>query len=550
MPNQLQTFLLEQHCVKYHHRTWLPLHGLGGPNIGQKSRPSALFGIEVKVMTSKGSPLIKNPLSLTGMVLAMVGIATAVVLGILTFTKPEPSPYLSILAWIAAPGVAYLGIFALVAGLFLERRRRHRAAPDQVAAHFQIDLNQPGLHRTLYAVVVTAILLLMGTGVGTYQAYEFTESTAFCAATCHSVMAPERVTHRISPHAQVECAACHVGRTPVQYLEAKLYGLKELYLLATNKYPRPIPTPVHVMQPLRENCANCHWERIYWGKLHRDYSHYIAANDNQRWTVKMNVKVGGMYRFGGEGEGIHWHMKIKPKVQYIATDARLQKIPWVRVVEDGREVIFRSAEDQVSDADLVKSPVREMTCVDCHSRPAHQFKAPILAIDDAMARGYIDPLLPQVKAKGVELLAARDYTTQEGGMLAIRERLLAYYQKQHPEVFRNQQDKLHRAANALATLYQQNFFPEMKSDWRAYPDNIGHFVSDGYFRCHDGLHTNAEGKAISNDCSLCHEIVVQGPPDATEANPSGLPFRHPIDVGVPIGELGRCTTCHDGTLGG
>lgn len=238
-------------------------------------------------------------------------------------------------------------------------------------------------------------------------------------------MAPQRVTHQISTHAQVQCSACHVGKTPIQYAQAKLYGFKELYLLTTNKYPRPIPTPVDVMQPLRENCVNCHWERKYWGKVHRDYTHYIAANNNQRWTVKMNVKVGGMYRFGGEGEGIHWHMKISPKVSFIATDHRLQKIPWVKVIsENGEETVYRSTEEKISDQELARYPMREMTCVDCHNRPAHQYKAPILAIDDAMARGHIDPSLPDVKTKGVELLAAPGYKTQEEAAKSIRETFL------------------------------------------------------------------------------------------------------------------------------
>ena len=483
---------------------------------------------------------LRHPLARAGAALSALGAVASIVLGTAVFLYGRENAYLSLFAWILAPMVFGLGVLFWLAGSMLGRRN----LPEEQPAPYR--QSRP----SVYAVTLFALILLAGTSIGSYQAYEFTESTLFCGSVCHSVMQPERVAHSLSPHAQVRCASCHVGRTPLQYLEAKAYGLKELYLLATHTYPMPIPTPVHSMEPLRENCTSCHWERKYWGKLHRDYSHYIAANGNQRWTLKMNVKVGGMFSFGGEGEGIHWHMKISPKVTFVASDPQRQKIPWVKVLhEDGTETVYRSKELPSTDQDVSGLPQHEISCVDCHSRPAHQFKAPILAIDDAMARGHIDPELPDVKTRGVELLAATGYTQQEQAADQIRQKFIESYRVQNPDVFARREERVRESAETLALLYRQNFFPEMKADWRAYPDNIGHFLSDGCFRCHDGQHVSDQGKAISNDCSLCHEIVVQGPQGQEEANATGLAFRHPVDFGVPIGDMGKCTQCHDGTLG-
>src|SRR6266568_9288838 len=36
-------------------------------------------------------------------------------------------------------------------------------------------------------------------------------------------------------------------------------------------------------------------------------------------------------------------------------------------------------------------------------------------------------------------------------------------------------------------------FPEMKVDWRTHPDNVGHFYSQGCFRCHDNQHASRDG---------------------------------------------------------
>ena len=56
-------------------------------------------------------------------------------------------------------------------------------------------------------------------------------------------------------------------------------------------------------------------------------------------------------------------------------------------------------------------------------------------------------------------------------------------------------------------LYQRNVFPQMKVGWGTYPNNLGHDPSPGCFRCHDGNHTTADGRAIASDCSTCHELL-------------------------------------------
>ena len=72
-------------------------------------------------------------------------------------------------------------------------------------------------------------------------------------------------------------------------------------------------------------------------------------------------------------------------------------------------------------------------------------------------------------------------------------------------------------------------FPQMKADWRAYPDNIGHKQTPGCFRCHDGLHKAADGKRAikASDCSSCHTILAQDSGEQLEKlNPRGYQFFH------------------------
>ncbi len=90
----------------------------------------------------------------------------------------------------------------------------------------------------------------------------------------------------------------------------------------------------------------------------------------------------------------------------------------------------------------------------------------------------------------------------------------------------------------------------MRVDWQAYPDNIGHTIFPGCYRCHDGQHRSSEGRVISHDCHACHTILAQGADGATTSQligPAGLEFKHPVDIGEIWREM-NCAECHTGAL--
>ena len=69
-----------------------------------------------------------------------------------------------------------------------------------------------------------------------------------------------------------------------------------------------------------------------------------------------------------------------------------------------------------------------------------------------------------------------------------------------------------RVAQTIAqvqAVYRDNFFPEMKTNWKVHPNNLGHKCWPGCFRCHDGEHKTADGKQgiKANDCNACHVIL-------------------------------------------
>jgi hypothetical protein len=147
-----------------------------------------------------------------------------------------------------------------------------------------------------------------------------------------------------------------------------------------------------------------------------------------------------------------------------------------------------------------------MQCVDCHNRPTHTFELPERAIDNVLADGRIPSTLPYVKKESVRLLKA-SYQTSDEAASKLPAALTAFYRQNYPEIYAQRAADIDRTSKALLAIYNRNVFPELKVSWGTYPNNLGHTDFPGCFRCHDGSHATAEGKAITQDCSTCHQAL-------------------------------------------
>jgi len=246
--------------------------------------------------------------------------------------------------------------------------------------------------------------------------------------------------------------------------------------------------------------------------------------------------VGGGDPTHGPVGGIHWHMNVGNKVEYVATDPLKQRIPWIRFT-DAKGVVTEYRAKGFQD-DPAKHTLHTMDCMDCHNRPAHQFRAPNDAVDLAIALGRISTNLPAIKRAAVLALTA-DYRTEAEAVDKIAGVLRGKY---------GARPELPATIEAVQAIYRQNFFAEMKTDWRTHPNNIGHKDWPGCFRCHDNEHATADGKEkISNTgCNSCHTIVAEGKTtQLTEFNAAGAEFKHPEEGWDSM----NCFDCHNGTMG-
>ena len=488
--------------------------------------------------------LIKNTVSLIGLALAVVALANIIFLFLVDMVSTQPSPYIGILAYMIMPGFLVLGLLLMVAGMMLERRRLARHRED--ATKFpRIDLNNP-LQRSSVAFVFSFVVIFaLLSAVGSYKAYEFTDSVQFCGQLCHTVMHPEFVAYSASPHARVACVDCHVGPGAGWYVRSKLSGLRQVYYTIRGTFPRPIPSPVANLRPAQETCEQCHWPRKFWGAQLKTFAHFGSDENNTPRVLRMLIKVGGGDpSLGPSGGGIHWHMNIANKIEYIAADEKRQNIPWVRVTDpSGKVTVYMTKDNPPKPDDIAKSEKRRMDCVDCHNRPTHIYVPPDSSVDRAMALNIIDPSLPYIKQQGVQVLTA-DYKTSAQAQEEIPAKIKAFYQEKYPQIASTKAYAVNGAAAELARIYGTTFFPEMKVNWQVHPNNIGHFYSAGCFRCHDGNHVSAEGKMISKDCNSCHTLAAQEEGKEKLAAIPNQSFQHPVDIG-DINSV-NCSDCHGG----
>lgn len=483
--------------------------------------------------------LLRNWLSLTGLVIVIGSLFSFFLLFLLDTLAHFSNPYIGLLTYIIAPAFLTFGLLLTALGAWRERRKL--GASVGLLPAMVVDLSRPRDRRIMGFFILGSLVFLLLSAVGSYHTYHFTESTQFCGQTCHTVMQPELVTYQHGSHARVRCVECHIGPGAQWFVKAKISGTYQLYATAFNKYPKPVPTPIKNLRPAQETCEQCHWPAKFVGNLDRTFNYFLGEETNTPFSIRLTMRVGGGDPTHGPVEGIHWHMNVGNKVQYFATDEARQKIPWVRMTDkQGVVTEFRAPNftNAVSDKEM-----RTMDCMDCHNRPAHKYMSPDKAVNLAMSlEDQIDRTLPWIKTNAVYALT-RNYTNETLALQGIATILAERYPA---DKFPARQESVHKAIEVVQRIYRDNFFPEMNASWDKYPDNIGHMIWPGCFRCHDEKHKTADGKRSikASDCNTCHTILAQGKGDELNLlTPGGQKFKHPGD------EVdGACNDCHTGGL--
>lgn len=490
---------------------------------------------------------VYNWITALGAFLAIGALTVFIFLLIATLFSGTSSSYLGLFMFIIIPPFLVIGLILIPLGMYLTHKKNKKRGIEEDRAPI-IDFNNL-THRNAAAIfILGTVVFLFFTALGSYEAYNFTESNTFCGTVCHSVMHPEYTAYQDSPHARVRCVDCHVGEGVDWYVKSKLSGLRQVYGVITGDYEKPIATPIHNLRPARETCEKCHWPEKFYARTDRLEKHYLADEANTPWNIYLTLKIGGEHTSSGLSEGIHWHVDPNNKIQYASTDDRRQDIPWVRFINKvtGDTTVYIDSDSDFNAGMLDSLEVREMECIDCHNRPSHQYLPPDRFINDELAAGNISKSIPEIKSKLFEI-CEEDFESIDSLKNYTENYLDEYYSSNYEDFYKLNKELIASASNAFVSVYSKNIFPIMKVKWDKYPSNIGHMNFKGCFRCHNNLHESSTGKVLVKDCNQCHIINAQGTPGNLQRAVYGdsLEFKHPVDIDEAWKEM-NCNECHTG----
>ncbi|MBI4166087.1 MAG: NapC/NirT family cytochrome c [Acidobacteria bacterium] len=457
-----------------------------------------------------------NAITLIGAVITTSAGLTLLAFWAFEILKGGPiHPYAGIVFFLILPGIFFFGLALIPLGVYI-RRRKLRSMGTLPAIYPRIDLHNPILRRGFVLVGIATVLNVIILGIASYQGVEQMDSVQFCGQTCHTVMGPVFAAYQDSPHSRVACVECHIGPGASWFVRSKLSGVRQVFAVTFKTYSRPIPTPVKELRPARETCEQCHWPQKFEGDKLVVRTKYQPDEANTPTKTVLVMKIGGHTAQGNVG--IHGrHLDTVERISYTSTDDRRQVIPRVTYLDDdGKTIEFNSAELISNSAQLAAGEHRKMDCVDCHNTPTHAFQLPERAVDQAITDRHISPQLPYIKKKAVELLRA-DYPDRGTATQQIARGITEFYRTTYPDTYRDHRALIESAAQTVQKIYLRNVFPEMKVTWGTYINNIGHEDFLGCFRCHDGNHTSADGRTITQDCNACHSVLAM-----EETNPEVL----------------------------
>ena len=441
---------------------------------------------------------VRHPLAIAGALITTVSVVVFLALLIAALAGLLVNPYAGLVVFVAIPAVFVVGLLLIAAGWWQERRQEKEGeAPDWPV----LDFRRPQVRRNVLLFTALTSVNIIIVLVAGYGSLHWMESPSFCGQVCHTPMHPQFTAWRGASHAGVACVECHIGEGAGALVHAKLAGVRQLFHVATNSFPRPVPPGAQLPEGEQaRTCLGCHRPAMAVGDRIRVIREYADDEESAETLTVLQMYLGAG---SASGRAIHWHADPATRIEYVATDETLQTIPYVRVSDAaGRTREYRTPE--ATDELLRAGTPRLMDCVDCHNTDGHPIaQTAERAVDTAIAATQISRDLPFARRESLRLVKA-SYASQDEALRAIERGLREFYRSQPGGIDRGAVDRTVAGAQGV---YRRNVFPAMKVTWGSYPDRRGHVEAPGCDRCHDDSHAAGDGATISGDCEYCHRQI-------------------------------------------
>lgn len=416
------------------------------------------------------------------------------------------NPYLDFFNYLVFAPLALLGLVLLVVGIM---RQGGEDVGLYAYEYLREQLIMPGrfsrIRKFILLVAGLSVALLFVVAMTFYGSVRYTDTTAFCATFCHTVMEPHAATHANSSHSQVACISCHIAAGSGWATRTKLSGARQLAATLLGSYPRPIASPITELRPTERACRFCHRPEKHDGHKVRIIDRFLADEANTRLQTILLMKIGERDHLSPVAHGIHWHTSGNHSVWYTAAPNDRNDIRTV-VVEnkDGTRTTYVKSGQPAAPAPEAATR-RLMDCMDCHNRTGHPFLGPEAAIDQKLLTGRIPAELPYIRQQALTAVTAT-YPDRVAGRIAISRAIHDWYAEHYPELARQKGDRITAAIAGIVEALEENVFPAMTVTWTTYDTMLGHA---GCFRCHNDRLHDAHGRTIPTACDICHAVLAE-----------------------------------------
>ena len=449
--------------------------------------------------------------SLLGGVMAGILFPVLIISILLDMQGVVQNPYFGFLIYLVMGPLFVLGLLLVIGGTLFCGKKEDIGR--LTVEYIKEELARPGhftrIRKLIFMTALLTFFTLVIVGVVTYTGFHYTESVGFCAQFCHSVMEPEYVTYKNSPHSQVRCVKCHIGAGSEWLTKAKFSGARQLFAVVFDTYERPIPTPLDALRPERATCESCHRPEVFHGDKLYVKDTFLDDEHNTHLQTVLVMRIGSGGYSGRKAHGIHWHVSEEHRVSYLASKDR-KYISQVTLAEPGQQAtVFRR---QGEDREPVLRQERLMDCMDCHNRPTHIFLEAGPALDAKLVTGIIPREIPFIRRQALAAIT-REYPSQDVATRGIAKELMDWYREEYPELVAGQEELLKKAVLGAQQAYIENVFPEMNIGWQTYQSFACHRAKEcGCYRCHNDELRSESGRTITQDCNACHIILMENGP--------------------------------------
>ena len=409
--------------------------------------------------------------------------------------------------------------------------------------------------RTLIIGIVVFVAGAIVVGAAGIAGWEYSNRDAFCANTCHGVHPEEPYAHQLGHHASVACVECHIGRVSTFAAIAEKTGHITHAWSFLAGFERPTTAPS--FKGSVNSCEGCHTSAPHSHNTVLNEQRFSSDRRNTESKLTLTMRLRDREFSDEQRRGVNWHSS--GAVRFISDDPQNLNIRWVEAtLPDGSTHVYNDVRNPLSEDELKQSSAKIMDCSDCHNRAGHPFRSPEEEVDAALREGRLDPDLPFIKQRMIDLLN-QDFESSEEAATLVHDAWESYraefpdIEERNPDAWTSARAFMEERSEFLVDLLVRRHFVDHDVSWRSFPDHNGHKQDPGCFRCHNGRLQTSDGMPITSNCTNCHSI-----PLITRRNRVPDYFLAIIDVEKPDSHedpafISRhmtlmseeCTICHE-----